>query len=205
MNPQEVDYQKLFTELIKKQILILGPDITLSKIKNVKGISVDSSGNVLNLEGDPKVLLQEVIDQFIELSGMIVKKTMESVFSEYPIMQQEKVSPVSIPVSSNLVTQIGNEHNVDNSKAISLDQIQVSGLNENTQPQISSLPNQPEPPSTTEVANYKPIQNSPTPQVQKNDDKNFSPQEIEDLNKALDDLKKTASPTQDSQKSTIVN
>ncbi len=76
-------YLKLFSELIKKQIVVLGPDITLAKVKNVTGITVDSSGNVIKIEGDPKALLSKLISEFVDLSGLIVKRTMESILLNY--------------------------------------------------------------------------------------------------------------------------
>ena len=43
MQPQtDGDYQKLLTEVIKKQIVILGPDITLAKARNVKGLTLQN-------------------------------------------------------------------------------------------------------------------------------------------------------------------
>lgn len=76
--------KRIFSEVIKRQIAILGPDITLAKVKNVPGIEVDPTGEVVNLQGDPQVLLQELINQFVELSGLIVKKTMESILATHP-------------------------------------------------------------------------------------------------------------------------
>ncbi len=78
------DNKKIFTEVIKRQMAILGPDITLAKVKNVSGIEVDSTGEVTNITGDPQMLLQELINQFVELSGLIVKKTMESILAAHP-------------------------------------------------------------------------------------------------------------------------
>lgn len=78
------DNKRIFSELIKRQIAILGPDITLAKVKNVSGIQVDANGDVLSINGDPQVLLNELIAQFVELSGLIVKKTMESILSSNP-------------------------------------------------------------------------------------------------------------------------
>jgi len=87
MQPQtDGDYKKLFTELIKKQMIILGPDITMAKVKNVEGIQVNEQGEVVNVQGDPQAVLQSLINQFVELSGMIVKKTMESILTTYPGM-----------------------------------------------------------------------------------------------------------------------
>jgi len=74
------DSKGIFTEVIKRQMAILGPDITLAKVKNVRGIEIDATGTVTKLEGDPKVLLSELINQF----GLIVKKTMESILMSNP-------------------------------------------------------------------------------------------------------------------------
>lgn len=87
MQPQsDSDYKKIFTELIKKQMVILGPDITLAKVKNVSGIEINESGEVTNINGDAQQILQLLINQFVELSGAIVKKTMESILTTYPGM-----------------------------------------------------------------------------------------------------------------------
>jgi hypothetical protein len=71
------DYKKLFTEVIKKQIVLLGPNITLAKARNVKGLTVLDDGTVTEINGNPQELIQALIDQFVQLSGLIVKKTME--------------------------------------------------------------------------------------------------------------------------------
>ncbi|MBP9719160.1 MAG: hypothetical protein KBD46_01720 [Candidatus Levybacteria bacterium] len=78
MEPKNLgDHQKLLTEVIKKQIVILGPDITLAKARNVAGLTIADDGTVTAMTGDPKLLTQQLVNQFMELSGLIVKKTME--------------------------------------------------------------------------------------------------------------------------------
>ena len=85
MLPQtDKDYKNLLTEVIKKQIIILGPDITLTKARNVAGLTIADDGSVLEIAGDPQVLTQKLIEQFTELSGLIVKKTMEPLLSSFP-------------------------------------------------------------------------------------------------------------------------
>lgn len=85
MKPQtQEDYKKLLTEVIQKQMVILGPSITLAKARNVKGLTVADDGTVINMEGQPQALIQGLIDQFVQLSGLIVKKTMEPLLSAYP-------------------------------------------------------------------------------------------------------------------------
>lgn len=77
-------YKSILTELIKKQMVILGPDITFLKVKNVRGITIAPDGTVTSVEGDPKQALQNLINEFVELSGMIVKKVMESIVASNP-------------------------------------------------------------------------------------------------------------------------
>ncbi len=78
------NYKKLLTEVLQKQMIILGPTIALAKARNVKGLTVSDDGTVTNIEGQPQELIQGLIDQFVQLSGLIVKKTMEPLLSAYP-------------------------------------------------------------------------------------------------------------------------
>lgn len=87
------DYKQLLTDVIKKQIVILGPDITLSKARNVKGLTVGNDGTVTEVSGNPQEVIQSLIDQFVQLSGLIVKKTME------PLLMLSQPNP-TIPTPS---------------------------------------------------------------------------------------------------------
>lgn len=102
MPPAQQDYKGLFTQLIQKQILILGPDITIAKVKGVAGIDVDQQGNVINIMGDPQTVLQNLINQFVELSGLIVKKTMESILTS----QIADLTKVAVPVQAPTQTPV---------------------------------------------------------------------------------------------------
>jgi len=99
------DYKTLITELIKKQIVVLGPYITLAKARNVKGLAIDDNGTVTQISGNPQEIIQNLIDQFVQLSGLIVKKTMEPLLAGYP----EKVdipNPMQAPASPSPQTNI---------------------------------------------------------------------------------------------------
>ena len=78
------DYQALMTEIVKKQVVILGPDIAVVKAKNVKELSVQDDGTVVGVHGDPQQVLQHLIDEYIALSGQIVKNILGPVFAKYP-------------------------------------------------------------------------------------------------------------------------
>lgn len=95
---QITDYKKVLTEVIQKQMIILGPTITLAKARNVQGLTVADDGTITEMSGSPQVLIQSLIDQFVQLSGLIVKKTMEPLLANFP-----DGDPI-IPVASQGVT-----------------------------------------------------------------------------------------------------
>lgn len=74
---QNQDYKILLTNVIKKQIAILGPQIVLEKVRNISGIKIDVNGQVLEVTDDPQKIIQALIDQFVQLSGLIIKRTIE--------------------------------------------------------------------------------------------------------------------------------
>lgn len=74
----------IITEIIAKQSIILGPDIALLKARSVVGLIVDDKGIVTDIKGDPNAILQELINTYVELSGMIVKNALGSIFEKYP-------------------------------------------------------------------------------------------------------------------------
>lgn len=79
-----IEYKNLINDIIAKQILILGPDIVLLKARNVPGLKISNNGEVLDLAGDPQEILQHLIDEYIALSGQIVKNILNPVFAKYP-------------------------------------------------------------------------------------------------------------------------
>ena len=78
------NYKNLINDIIAKQILILGPDIVLLKARNVPGLKISDKGEVITLDGNPQDILQRLIDEYIALSGQIVKNILSPVFAKYP-------------------------------------------------------------------------------------------------------------------------
>lgn len=91
------DHKQLLTQVIKKQIVILGPDITLVKARNVAGLTIADDGTVTQITGNPQEVTQRLIEQFMELSGQIVKKTMEPLLAAYPNLDAAATNNTSIP------------------------------------------------------------------------------------------------------------
>ena len=89
MNEKE-QYTALISEIIKKQSLILGPEIAILKARSVPGLMVDNDGKVTGVGDNPKETLQSLVDQYVELSGLIVKNALGSIFAKYPNLNINK-------------------------------------------------------------------------------------------------------------------
>lgn len=81
------EYKQMLTEIIKKQIVILGPQIAILKARGVLGLKVSDDGTVTDIEGPEQVVLQKLIDEYVALSGEIVKNAVNSIFEKYPSIQ----------------------------------------------------------------------------------------------------------------------
>lgn len=78
------EYQALLSEIIIKQGVILGREVAVLKARNVQGITVNDDGRVTEVNGDMDSLVQKLIDEYVALSGQIVKTALSSVFTKYP-------------------------------------------------------------------------------------------------------------------------
>jgi hypothetical protein len=84
MSDDTGQYSALISEIIKKQSVILGPEIAILKARSVPGLMVDNDGKVTGVGDNPKDTLQQLVDQYVELSGQIVKNALGSIFAKYP-------------------------------------------------------------------------------------------------------------------------
>jgi hypothetical protein len=76
MSDSAPDYKSLLSGIIKNQIVILGPAITLAKARHVRGLAVADDGTVTSISEKPEIIIRELHDQFSELSAFIAKKTL---------------------------------------------------------------------------------------------------------------------------------
>lgn len=77
-------YIAIISEIIARQSIILGPDISVLKARSVPGLTVNDEGRVLDIKGDGNAVLQQLVNTYVELSGMIVKNALGSIFEKYP-------------------------------------------------------------------------------------------------------------------------
>jgi len=79
--PEEIhDFKNIISEVIKKQIAILGPIIAVAKARKIAGLKINDDGEIAEIQGDPKDILEKLINEYVDLSGLIVKRAMESLF-----------------------------------------------------------------------------------------------------------------------------
>ena len=88
MEPSKEDYKQMLTEIIQKQVVILGPQIAVLKARNVPGMTVSDDGKVTDISGQEQVILQKLIDEYVALSGEIVKNAVNSIFEKYPSIKR---------------------------------------------------------------------------------------------------------------------
>lgn len=95
------EYKKLLTQIIKKQVAILGPDVAILKARNVEGLEVGEEGDVEEINRGPQQVLQSLIDQYVNLSGQIVKSTIKPLLADYPDLE--------IPSLANIGNRSNNQ------------------------------------------------------------------------------------------------
>ena len=85
--PDQVEYGQMLTDLIQKQMVVLGPNIALDKARKVPGLKVSDDGTVLEVSGDPQMVLKGVANEYMQLSGQIAQMTLNSLLEKYPQMK----------------------------------------------------------------------------------------------------------------------
>lgn len=78
------DYQGLLSDLVKKQMVMLGPGIAISKARKIGSLTVAEDGQVTAISGDPQQALNDLVRQYMDLSGQIAKATLDSLLEKYP-------------------------------------------------------------------------------------------------------------------------
>lgn len=83
------DYQDLLTDLVKKQMIMLGPGVAVSKARKVSALTVGDDGQVTAIAGDPQSALNQLVGEYMNLSGQIAQATLASLLEKYPEIQKQ--------------------------------------------------------------------------------------------------------------------
>lgn len=82
--PDQAEYKKMLTDLIQKQMVVLGPNIALDKARKVAGLKISDDGSVVEVSGDLQMVLKGVANEYMNLSGQIAQMTLNSLLEKYP-------------------------------------------------------------------------------------------------------------------------
>lgn len=82
MNQVE-DYKGILTDIIKKQMVILGPSVALGTARKISNITVSEDGTVTDIK-DPNQAMRDTTTAFMALSGQIFQNILNSILEKYP-------------------------------------------------------------------------------------------------------------------------
>jgi hypothetical protein len=81
------EYKKMLTDLIQKQMVVLGPNIALDKARKVAGAKISDNGSVLDISGDPQMGVKGIANEYMALSGQIAQMTLNTLLEKYPTVR----------------------------------------------------------------------------------------------------------------------
>lgn len=77
-------YKNIMTDLIKKQVVILGPSVALGTAKKVAGLIISEDGTATGISADPHTVLSALAQGYMSLSGQIAQNTLSSILEKHP-------------------------------------------------------------------------------------------------------------------------
>lgn len=77
-------YKSIITDLIKKQVVILGPSVALGTAKKIAGLTISNDGTVTDVTSDPHAALSALAQGYMSLSGQIAQNTLSSILEKHP-------------------------------------------------------------------------------------------------------------------------
>src|SRR5688500_6126995 len=78
------NYKKFLTELVRKHMAILGPNISRDAALQVPGLSIDSSGEVTDITGDPILVLQDLVNGYMTLCAPVTQLILYNLLEAAP-------------------------------------------------------------------------------------------------------------------------
>src|SRR5690554_1115850 len=76
-------YKKFLTELIRRHMIIFGPNIALDIAISIPGLTVSGTGEVTEIIGAPLTALQKLISKYQELSEPVAMLQFRLLLDQY--------------------------------------------------------------------------------------------------------------------------
>ncbi|MBI3341685.1 hypothetical protein HY024_01025 [Candidatus Curtissbacteria bacterium] len=67
-------HKKVLTSLIKKQMMLLGPQVALTKVQSIDGLKVAKDGTVTSITRNPDDIVEEIFSLFMDFPARIAAK-----------------------------------------------------------------------------------------------------------------------------------
>lgn len=97
-------YKKFLTELVRRHMVIFGPNIARDIANSAGGLTLDSNGEVMDISGKPAAVLQKVVTLFQELSEPVALLQFKLLLDKYPDIFLEYNQPIpTIRLSCSLI------------------------------------------------------------------------------------------------------
>lgn len=77
-------YKAVLSDLIQKQMIILGPSVALGTAKKVTSLTIAPDGKVTDISGDPISAIKQIAQVYMNLSGQIAQNTLDSILEQHP-------------------------------------------------------------------------------------------------------------------------
>lgn len=87
-------YKQFISEFVRQQIIVLGPRIAVSTANRTVGLQVDHKGSVIELQGDPLLILKGMLNEFNKLMPQLTSYFIQSFFTKYPEIADEYGEPI---------------------------------------------------------------------------------------------------------------
>lgn len=87
-------YKKFLTELVRRHMVIFGPNIARDIAMSVSGLTIDDTGEVSDISDSPVVVLQKVVTLYQELSEPVALLQFRLLLDQYPDIFLEYNQPI---------------------------------------------------------------------------------------------------------------
>ena len=88
-------YKKFLSDLIRRHMLILGPNIARDVAAGVRGLFIDSSGEVSRLDGDQLLITKDLVGGYMNLSAPVTQLITYQLLEQYPDIRAEYNDPIT--------------------------------------------------------------------------------------------------------------
>jgi|GEM_PF-933360 len=88
------NYKNFFTELVRRHMAILGPNIARDVALRVPALDIAASGEVIAIDGDPVMVLQDLFRGYSALSAPVAQLVLYDLLEANPAIKAEYNQPM---------------------------------------------------------------------------------------------------------------